>query len=239
MSLRNLKFPLGVTLFLSSILMVSANGVPFFGVSNVSFTYPTANALGSSVPVTIFWSDITGDSAFIETGFTINAFYQGGQPVTVNNVPVSGNAPLNATSFHFASASGSVNIPATTTPIYFKVNANYSFGATGGVDSPAIPVAIVSQTPSSFAARYIVESGVPKIRVSWKDGASELGYTITRNEINAQGQSSTTYITAPKDAAQYLDNAIQPGFTYKYRMTFFNGSGTSKPSSVKTVVVPQ
>ena len=234
MSLRNSKFPLAITLCLSSILMVSANSVPFFGVSNVGFTYSTANALGSSVPVTVFWSDNTDG----ETGFNISAFYQGGQPVTVNNVPVSGSAPLNATSFKFASASGSVNIPATTTPIYFTVNAYYSSVASGGVDSPAIPLAIVSQTPSGFATRYVVESGVPKIRVSWKDGVNELGYTITRNEINAQGQSSTTYIIVPKDTTQYLDSAIERGFTYKYSMTFFNGSGTSKPTSLKTVVVP-
>ena len=115
------------------------------------------------------------------------------------------------------------------------MRASNSYGISNGVTSIALPLVKVPEPMTNFAAR---SGKTTQILVTWSDQPNELGYTITRTERNLQGMVTTTFINLPKDSFQYVDRSITAGFTYTYQMVIFNSYGISRPTLLRTVVVP-
>lgn len=90
-----------------------------------------------------------------------------------------------------------------------------------------------------------VESGPGSITVSWThDGARVESFDVVREEVAAaglRGVALETIATVPADQRTYLDEAVEPGSSYRYGVVARGSDGSGSPSTEQTgdAVTPQ
>jgi hypothetical protein len=82
--------------------------------------------------------------------------------------------------------------------------------------------------PSSLTASALSSS---QIALAWSDNSdNELGFRVERFEGGLWSEAGTV----PADAAAFTDSGLQPATAYTYRVSAYNGSGSSAPSNEAT-----
>ncbi|MFN3648336.1 MAG: fibronectin type III domain-containing protein [Armatimonadota bacterium] len=175
----------------------------------------------SSTRVNLTWQDLSSD----ETGFKIE------RRTASTAYTQIGTAAAGATSYSDTTA----NAGTTYTYRVRATNGNgdslYSNEATattsgsGGGDRPAVPTGISATALSSR-----------RVQVSWTDASNnETGFKIERKS----GTGDFAEVgTAAANATSFLDQTVQPGTQYTYRVRSANAAGSSDPSGEATVTTP-
>jgi peptidyl-Asp metalloendopeptidase len=92
---------------------------------------------------------------------------------------------------------------------------------------PAVPAALAATAAAAPAT---------EVGLSWADVSSdEVGFAVERS---TDGTNWAEIARLPAGTTRYGDATVLAGNTYSYRVTAFNGAGSSAPSNVATVTVP-
>lgn len=173
----------------------------------------------SPTRVELRWRDSTG-----ETGYRVERRLDGASAwVKI------GNAPANATSFVDSTAR-----PGQT--YIYRVRAFNDIG-----NSPWSNTA-VARTPGEGAVpdaprELDAQLTAAGIHLRWNDVAGEHGYKIERR-LDGSGSGDWVQIgTTGPNITTFLDEHVEPGRTYLYRVRAFNAAGNSGYSNVRAVTV--
>jgi hypothetical protein len=107
-------------------------------------------------------------------------------------------------------------------------------------EGPAPPSDVVSATtpvaPPAATNLTAIETGTT-IDLAWVDVEAETAYRIERSHLGTSRW--TTIGTTGQDVTTYLDAALSPGVTYRYRIFAMNAGGESAPSNVVSVKIDE
>ena len=141
-----------------------------------------------------------------------------------------GTTAANVTTF----TDGSGLLPGRT--YVYRVRAVNEAGASAPSNADAV------QTPGDAGAPAAtrLEAGVlsPRaIRLSWRDVEGETGYRVERRVDGTDGPWTEVATTAA-NVTRYVDEGLEPGKTYLYRVRAFNEAGESPNSNVAFATTP-
>lgn len=86
--------------------------------------------------------------------------------------------------------------------------------------------------PAGLAAQPL---DARRVALSWHDTADESAYVVERS---GNGVSFTQVASLGANTTSYVDNGLEPGLTYWYRVRALNSIGSSPPSGVVAVTMP-
>ena len=244
----------------SDITLVSAPVAP----SNVTASAPTGQSVGKNVPVTVTWTDTSTN----EDMFMIRAFYGATQKPVLDGMGISPltarvqGISVNATgtrSYTFTTTDQILQVPATTTPIYFTVTAVNPYGESTGASSVATAFVQATTTPVIVAApayifafpySYLTYFTATSTRstslayVYWSAVPTVTGYIMERRMMLSATTTSTVgymNILLPSTTTSYIDRSVVAGKTYTYTIRATKGttSSVTKVSSPITIPVPR
>ena len=244
----------------SDITLVSAPVAP----SNVTASSPAGQSVGKNVPVTVTWTD----NSINEDIFFVRAFYGATQKPVLDGMGISPltarvqGISVNATgtrSYTFTTTDQILQVPATTTPIYFTVTAVNPYGESTGASSVATAFVQATTTPVIVAApayifafpySYLTYFTATSTRstslayVYWSAVPTVTGYIMERRMMLSATTTSTVgymNILLPSTTTSYIDRSVVAGKTYTYTIRATKGttSSVTKVSSPITIPVPR
>ncbi len=145
------------------------------------------------------------------------------------------------TAFNVADPNATGHSDQTALPVttyWYRVFAYNSAG-----DSPASNVVSVITPPDPPAAPGNlagVANNPRRVTLTWTDNANnETGFVVERATGSGAGLTFAVIATInTPNTATYVDNTVEPKFTYTYRVLAFNAGGNSAYSNVAVVVTP-
>jgi len=172
----------------------------------------------SSAQVDLTWAD----NATNEDGFVVERSDDGGATWNVIVQPAVDAIAYSDTS-----------VLPNTTYLYRVFAFNISGNSLPTNVAQAITPNIVPADPTNLTA--IAVSSV-RVDLAWADNASnEDGYVIERS---VGGAAFSVLATVGVNTSSYVDNTVQAGQTYGYRVYAFNATGNSAYSNEATVTTP-
>ena len=157
------------------------------------------------------------DNSFSETGFQVERSTDGGPYALLVTAPKNATTyadktaqPSSAYSYRIRAINA---VAGSTTTLYASIYSNIA------ATIPAGP----PPAPTNLTA---IAMGQDTVLVTWQDNSSnESGFKLERTSDN--GANWTAVITTAPNVTSYLDNGLQKGKTYDYRITALSGLGNS------------
>ncbi|MGE5614746.1 MAG: fibronectin type III domain-containing protein [Bacillota bacterium] len=115
------------------------------------------------------------------------------------------------------------------TKYYFRVRA---YTTTGNADAVSEEILVSTALPAAPSDVVASSLSPTQVKITWKDNSdSEDGFKILRKPAN--GYYFTPLAVIKKDTEIYLDNNVQPGMRYEYKIAAYNAVGSSESKAVE------
>jgi len=174
----------------------------------------SATATGSD-QINLSWSDNSGD----EDAFEVQRSPDG------TSFSLIATLGANVTSYSDTGLAGG-------TTYYYRVAATNA-GGSSGYSNVASATTTLPQPPSSPSGLTATGVSDSAIDLAWTPGSSnETGFAIERSDSGAGNYSQIATVGAGVSA--YTDTGLTAQTSYDYRVSAFNGVGSSPPSNVAT-----
>ena len=171
--------------------------------------------------VRVTWDDVTG-----ETGYLVERRIDGtDEPWTVVGDPAA-----DVTTF----AQDGLT-PGRTYLYRVRARDASSRSEPSNVDSVTVPVVLGVPEAPRLNANYALADGV--VRLEWTNVANETSYQLERR-VDGSTAPFAVITTRPADTNTYVDERVEAGNTYIYRVRASNDAGNSAYSNNVAVVVP-